>query len=57
MTISLDARPCCARHTVNLRPRVVMIMYLPAGAAFDMGPTAIYPKSCVTAPPRAALKR
>ena len=53
----MDARPCCARHTVNLRPRVVMIMYLPAGAAFDMGPTAIYPKSCVTAPPRAALKR
>ena len=27
------------RSTVNLRPRVVMIMYVPGGASLEMGPT------------------
>jgi hypothetical protein len=35
------------RSTVNLRPRVVMILYVPGGASLEMGPTAVLPRSHV----------
>jgi hypothetical protein len=33
------------RSTVNLRPRVVMVLYVPGGASLEMGPTSILPRS------------